>query len=151
VSRISYSDEEDFAGQFELWQANCQRSLSGKRGQAALLELEAALLALPSKRLIANDLEDEEGEVCAIGALARHKNIKPQHDPDGEMAEIGEECGMPRPVAWKVVEMNDLQFDYRWSESGMTPYTAEERYAAMLAWVQKQLTRERGADKEGRG
>lgn len=43
--RISYSDEEDSPGQFALFQANCRRSLQGKKGQAALRELEAALLA----------------------------------------------------------------------------------------------------------
>lgn len=42
--RISYSDEEDHPGQFELWQANVTRSLKGKNGQRALRELESALL-----------------------------------------------------------------------------------------------------------
>lgn len=139
--RIGYSEEEDFAGQFELWQANCQRSLNGKKGQAALRELEAALLALPEKRLIANKMIDADGEVCAIGALAKHKGrdlvaetreqlsaIGIEHfddeiDGDGEMEEIGVELGMPRLVAWKVVCQNDIEIDgyyvtlpgpYRW-------------------------------------
>jgi len=42
--RIGYSEDEDYPGQFELWQANCQRSLKGKKGQAALRELEACSL-----------------------------------------------------------------------------------------------------------
>ncbi len=73
MSRISYSDEEDVPGQFALFQANCRRSLQGKAGQIALRELEAALLALPDKRLIAEKLIDADGEVCAIGALAKYK------------------------------------------------------------------------------
>src|SRR6185369_15483645 len=71
--RISYSDEEEVPGQFALWQANCRRSLQGKAGQAALRELEVALLALPDKRLIAHKMIDAEGDVCAIGALAKYK------------------------------------------------------------------------------
>lgn len=136
--RISYSDEEDFPGQFFLWQANCERSLGGRLGQAALRELEAALVALPTKRLIANDLQTPEGDVCAIGALARHKGITPSpegnvrgFDPEYEMEEIGVECGMPRMVAWKAVEKNDIELGY---------VTPEERYTRMLDWVRSELS-----------
>jgi hypothetical protein len=128
--RIGYSEDEDYPGQFELWQANCRRSLQGKAGQAALRELEAALLAMPEKRLIANKMIDADGDVCAIGALAKHKGrdliaeTKAQLadigidrfdddeiDGDGEMEEIGMELGMPRLVAWKVVCKNDVEID----------------------------------------
>jgi hypothetical protein len=71
--RISYSEDEDYPGQFELWQDNCERSLRGLAGQKSLRELEAALLALPSKRLIAHELDNGE-DCCAIGALCRMKN-----------------------------------------------------------------------------
>ncbi len=138
--RINYSEDEDYPGQFGLWQGNCQRSLSGRKGQESLRELEAALLALPSKRLISGVLE-ENGDVCAIGALVRHKNIKPEADPEEEMEDIGVECGMPRLVAWKVVEMNDVDLTSKWSVDGnkIIIYTPEERYTEMLKWVQAQL------------
>lgn len=161
--RISYSDEEEVPGQFALWQANCRRSLQGKKGQAALRELEAALLALPEKRLIADKMIDADGEVCAIGALAKHKGrdlLAEPHmgDPDefegdGEMEEIGVELGMPRLVAWKVVCKNDVEIDghyenlpgpYRWFQEqsrlrAYVPVTPEMRYEKMLAWVRQQL------------
>lgn len=153
--RIGYSDEEDYPGQFGLWQGNCQRSLKGKAGQAALRELEAALLALPSKRLIAGEFEDADGEVCSIAALAKHRGIDSgqiEANPEYDMEQVGVELGMPRLVAWKVVEMNDLHFNgkdllfaegpYRWP--GEQPYayievTPEQRYERMLAWVREQL------------
>ena len=47
--RVSYSEEENYPGQFDLWQANCKRSRQGKKGQVALRELKAALLAMPDK------------------------------------------------------------------------------------------------------
>lgn len=155
MSRISYSDDPDYPGQFELWQANCRRSLKGKAGQAALRELETALLALPEKRLIAEQLFDDEGEVCAIGALAKHKG---QLTDDlrawgeREMEEVGVHLGMPRLVAWKVVELNDFHLTgsdlvtcagpYRWPAEKpkvWVPITAESRYQQILAWVQRQL------------
>jgi hypothetical protein len=143
--RISYSDEEGFAGQFNLWQANCARSVAGRRGQNALRELEAALLALPAPRLIMKKLDDGV-DCCAIGALVRQKRITPQADPDYEMELVGEECGLPRMVAWKVVELNDIELTSRWepwsAEYGggqWVDYTPEERYEAVLRWVRGQL------------
>jgi hypothetical protein len=162
MSRISYSEEEDYPGQFSLWQGNCQRSLKGKAGQAALRELEAALLALPDKRLIAGKVIDAEGEVCAIGALAKHKGRDLLSEPnmyddgefegDGEMEEIGMELGMPRLVAWKVVSKNDIEIDgkyetlpgpARWygdRPQVYVPVTPEQRYEQMLRWIRAQLT-----------
>jgi hypothetical protein len=136
--RISYSEDEDYPGQFNLWQGNCQRSLSGRKGQAALRELRAALLALPSKRLIANELDDG-ADCCAIGALVRYKSLTPKSDREYEMEEVGVECGMPRMVAWKVVELNDVQLDRRWDGMKSVELTPEERYDAVLKWVGEQL------------
>lgn len=51
---------------------NARRSLWGRKGQAVLREVRAALLAMPEKRLIAGSLL-KDGEVCAIGAWARYR------------------------------------------------------------------------------
>lgn len=137
--RISYSEDEEYGGQFELWQANCQRSLRGKKGQAELRVLRDALLALPEKRLISGALE-RDGDVCAIACYGKFKGIdlepfKSQPDDwdedDIESDQVGIEGGMPRLVAWKVVEMNDMEFDH------LSP---EKRYERMLAWVERQLS-----------
>lgn len=156
--RIGYSEYEDFPGQFGLWQGNCQRSLKGRAGQDVLRRLEAALLALPEKKLIAGELVDDEGAVCAIGALAKHEGkLTDDLRALGEynVEEAGIDLGMPRLVAWKIVEMNDvhvgeypalvwLEGPYRWPAE--RPYThilmtPERRYEQMLAWVREQLPR----------
>jgi hypothetical protein len=130
--RINYSEEEDYPGQFELWQANCRRSLRGKAGQEELRELRAALLALPEKRLIHGELENEEGEVCAIGAYGKRKGLDlSKFDVDSDTDEVGIAGGMPALVAWKVVEMNDMELDL--------DVTPEQRYEKMLAWVESLL------------
>jgi hypothetical protein len=131
MGRISYSDDEDYPGQFELWQANCERSLRGAKGQQELAQLRAALLALPEKRLIHELLEDEEGGVCAIGAYGKHKGLDlSRFEVDSDTDQVGIAGGMPDLVAWKVVEMNDMEFDH------LTP---EQRYEKMLAWVESKL------------
>lgn len=141
MSRISYSEEEDWPGQFELWQANCRRSMRGKSGQKELRKLRDALIALPEKRLIHGSLEDADGEVCAIGAYAKTQGLDlKEFDPEDATDEVGIAAGMPAMVAWKVVEMNDMEFG-KWANAitGITPMTPELRYEKMLAWVELQL------------
>ena len=154
--RINWSDEEDRPGQFALWDANLRRSLKGKAGQHALRELEAALLALPEKRLIRDALTDDEGGVCAIACYAKHKGVDlSRFDPEDESDEVGIAAGMPRLVAWKVVALNDIELDTVWEvahgpiQRGHGVYkggiplvrdmTPEERYDAVLKWCRAQI------------
>lgn len=131
MSRISYSEDEDYPGQFSLWQANCIRSLQGKRGTQELKSMRDALIALTDKRLIRGSLIDEDGSVCAIGAYAQHNGVDlSTFDPECDSDEVGIVAGMPRMVAWKVVEMNDIEFDH------LTP---ERRYEKMLEWANRMI------------
>jgi len=159
MSRVSYSDDEDYPGQYALWQANCERSARGKVGQRVLREMEAALLALPSPRLIANAVS-LRGEVCAVGAyLAAKKAQQAGTDIASAIATIEQECGdedaqsynetdelgtaagMPRLVAWKLVALNDIEVPHGRYRSGVyVETTPEERYAEVLAWVRSQIT-----------
>jgi hypothetical protein len=146
--RLNYSDDEDYPGQFNLWQANCARSLRGKAGQAELRELEAALVALPEKRLIHGALTDEDGGVCAVACYARHKGIDlSTFDPEYESDDVGVRAGMPRLVAWKVVALNDIELE-SWCGYVEGPATREEsRYAHRGVWVHRDLTPEERYEK----
>lgn len=90
MSRSGYSDDYDYdplaSGR---WKAALNSAMRGKRGQAFLREMLAALDALPRKRLVANVLQqarwDESGEnlvpvkdgdVCAFGAVGRARGIE---------------------------------------------------------------------------
>ena len=135
--RINCTDEEQFTGQFDLFEANIRRSINGRRGQKALHELRDVLLAMPNKRLIKGDLE-HDGEFCAIGAYAKAKGVDlANFDPeDDNHDEAGVEAGMPYLVAWKVVWENDEGAPWtQWRNRE----TAEARYERMLAWVELQL------------
>lgn len=155
--RIECAEEEDFQNQGFLWAANVERSLKGKKGQSALRELEAALLALPEKRLIADHLESN-GEVCALGALGKYKGKpippEPKHcDEYGEwqesyeieeqMIDFGRVLGVPRLVAIEIVYRNDNEW--------FREFTPEQRYQRMLAWTQKQLMPVAASTSEGGG
>lgn len=121
--RINYTEDEDFPGQFHIWQANCRRSLRGKAGQAALRRLEAALLAMDEKRLIRGKLVNSVADVCAIGALAKAEGKLPDPEPlvdddeddlDDTAVFAEDHLGFPHLVAWKVVEQNDIVNDVVW-------------------------------------
>ena len=153
--RINCADDEDYPGQFALWDANCRRSMRGRAGQQALRDLEAALLALPSKRLIADALE-ADGDVCAIACYGRAKGVDlSRFDNEDQSDDVGIAGGMPALVAWKVVAQNDLVCDTVWEvadgpiQPGHGHYkggiplvrkmTPEERYERVLSWVRSQL------------
>jgi len=174
--RVDYSEDEGYPGEFALFQANCTRSLKGKAGQAALRELEAALLALPAPRLAGNVVA-AHGDVCAVGAVLLARKARelggdlaaaqaaleaecgdPEDQAFDETTDRAEELGMPRLVAWKVVAKNDVEFppgrSVRAEGPNLRPYrdeyysagaqvwidaTAEDRYAYVLRWVQRQL------------
>ena len=131
--RINCSDDEEFGGQFVLWEANCRRSIKGRHGQAALRELRDVLLSLPSKRLIAGALE-HDGEFCAIGAYAKAKGVDlgTSTPEDDNHDAAGVKAGMPRLVAWTVVYENDEAIHYE---------PPEARYARMLRWVESCLAK----------
>lgn len=143
-SRFEYCDDGEGIP-IGLWRNIVKRSITGKRGQEALRELEAALLALPQKRLISGFVRDE-GNVCAVGALGLYREMQagkslddalealPEWaDNDFETAEYGRDLGLTETLAWTIAEANDEKF------SDMSP---EARYDAMLAWVRDRLRQE---------
>lgn len=162
--RLNYSDDEERPGQFALWDANVRRSIQGRAGQQALREFEAALLAMPEKRLIKDALTDDDGNVCAIGCYARSKGVDlSKFDPEDESDEVGVAAGMPHLVAWSVVALNDITLDTVWelAEGPLERHdavyrgpnhdpdvrgialirdmTPEERYDRVLTWVRERV------------
>ena len=163
MSRINYSDDEDRPGQFALWNANVYRSVRGKAGRAALLELEAALLALPRKRLVRHVVACD-GDVCAVGAVllmrkarelgsveAAQVALEHEMGPAEDQAyietdDIGVSLGMPRLVAWKLVALNDIEIDYWYAyaegpdEKDRRPYPSYAPH--MGVWTRYEYTPE---------
>lgn len=74
MSRFDYDGDGDGLP-YWLWESNVSRALGGRRGQQALAEMEAALLALPEPKLVEGHLAIDGG-VCAIGAYVAHKKAQ---------------------------------------------------------------------------
>ena len=68
MSRSGYTDDYD-GWDLIRWRGAVHSAIRGRRGQAALREIIAALDALPEKWLAANSLETADGDYCTLGAL----------------------------------------------------------------------------------
>ena len=142
-------------GRFERNQRVVWKS---KRGQKVLRELEAALLALPEKKL-ARDIfcrkKEDELQVCVLGAYALYKGktveqmdyLNPEmYEEDGKEyvehvpydhwwtgKEISSFSDMATTMGALLVEYNDEIF------GNSTP---EERYEKMLELIRKRIVNE---------
>jgi hypothetical protein len=136
MSRSGYSDDcENLA----LWRGRVMSATRGKRGQAFFRALLAALDAMPEKRLITSALQDEDGEVCAIGALGRFRgvdmiNIDPE-DPE----QVASAFNVASCLAQEVEYMNDEYYERLFKNGSYRDCTAEERWAYMREWAAKQI------------
>lgn len=161
----SWEDDEPYPNATALFQANVDRATKGKRGQALLKEIEAALLAMPEKRL-SRHIVCQGGEVCMLGAMAVERAVRAgkgraeamaeleaqakkwgQYDKDDEdWDESDDETFVylkdlldihSESLAWMLVYQND--------EGAWDARTPEQLWERMLKWVQARIVRERGS------
>ncbi len=71
-----YDGDENTDLAMGRWRAQVASAMRGRRGQKFFVDLIAALDALPEPKLVAGHLETTEGEVCALGALGRYRQVK---------------------------------------------------------------------------
>lgn len=129
MSRSGYSEDCD-SNYIYLYRSVVGRAIAGKRGQAFLREMVAALDAMPEKRLIADALE-HGGEVCALGSVGAKRGIDmtkmDAHDPDA----LGVVFGIARALAAEIEYEND--------EEGFSDETPGARWQRMRRWASKNL------------
>lgn len=145
MSRSGYSDDCENLG---LWRGAVQRAMTGYRGQHFLRKLRDALDAMPVKRLITGEIANGTGDVCALGSV----DPACKADPDDREA-VGQHFGIAPAMAAEIVYINDERFDgeyvaaegpslsayYGRPTSVWRPFTPEERWIRMRAWVDEQI------------
>lgn len=146
MSRSGYSDDCDYDQNLNLYRANVDRTIAGKRGQAFLREMAAALDAMPVKELVADDIVRDENHVCAIGsvALARKMDVANVDPYDGDS--VAAAFGISRILACEIAYKNDECSPTRYERTpegysrrlpGETP---AERWLRMRKWVAACIT-----------
>lgn len=123
MSRAGYSDDID---QWALirWRGQVASAIRGKRGQAFLLDLIAALDALPEKTLIAHDLEQGEN-VCAIGSVGRLRGIDMAKLNPEDHDILSKTFGIAEPLVREI----EFENDEGYYDSG------KARWQAMRDWA----------------
>lgn len=129
MSRSGYSDDYEHLA---LYRQAVHLATTGHRGQAFLRKLRDALDAMPVKRLITDQIRNDSGEVCALGALDPTAD---DYAADG----LARHFGIARSLAAEIVYVNDEWWTNR-------PETPEERWTRVRSWVDRQLLKEPPAD-----
>ena len=129
MSRSNYSDDYEY---LDLYRANVHRTIHSKNGRAFLEELASTLDAMPSKRLIQNDMLNSAGEACAMGAVCRRRGQDVSRIDIYDRDQVGKILGISGMLAAEIAYEND-EGDLRWHE------TPEDRWARMRQWVSAHL------------
>lgn len=129
MSRSGYSyDYENVA----MWRGQVASAIRGKRGQAFFRDLVAALDALPEKKLIEGDLQDDSGCVCALGALGVKRGITLDAIDTYDYDALSKTFDIAHQLAQEVMFEND--------EGGIRGReTPEERWTRVRAWAVEQI------------
>lgn len=157
-----YEDDGDDPLAFGRWRAQVRSATRGKRGQKFLIDLLAALDALPEKRLVAGDLvfdgrpeyphpdEHEDvifgadqlvtgrgevvrvGDACALGALGLARGMDMTHLNQSDPEFVADAFGVAHQLAREVIWVND---------EDCRTYTPERRFEHVRNWVEKRITK----------
>lgn len=133
MSRSGYSDDCEYLG---LYRGTIRKATFGKRGQAFFRDLVCALDAMPVRRLIDGDLQTEEGEVCALGALAKAKGAALEPDDTYDYDKLGKTFNIAHQLACEVMYENDEGGPWRPHHQKETP---EERWQRIRKWAAEQI------------
>lgn len=130
MSRSNYSDCLD---EWDLirWRGQVASAIRGKRGQRLLVDLVAALDALPEKVLIAEELVNSDGDYCALGAVGARRGIDMSRLDPEESETVAEAFDIADPLAREITYINDECSGY-----GETP---QQRWQRVRDWAIKQI------------
>lgn len=131
MSRHGYIDECDL-DQFALirWRGAVLKAIRGKRGQAFLREMIAALDAMPEKALAESVLVGKEGEVCAMGCVLKQRGTDTKEIDPEDYEAVAKITGLAEAMVREIAYEND---------EGWYDETPEKRWTRMRAWAEKNL------------
>lgn len=165
MSRSGYTDDCDDNLAFGRWRGAVKSAIEGNRGQALLVDLLAALDAMPDKRLHSGNFATADGEFCTLGVLGAQRGTKMDDLGDAEdgcdTSLVGQRFGIAPAMAAEIMDLNDEHVDdFKWIEvevCGPPRYprdshfqcvrvinesAASDRWQYMRNWVAKNIKKE---------
>ena len=141
MSRSGYCDDNDDNWRHICWRGAVNSAIKGKRGQSFLIELAAAMDAMPAKRLVTEELQ-ADGEYCTLGVVGAARNLDMSVlDPD-DAEVVADKSGLAAAMVREIVYENDERYgDYKWvdGERKYVRESPEERWIRMRKWVDSQI------------
>ncbi|HEX4843218.1 MAG TPA: hypothetical protein VFV57_06065 [Limnobacter sp.] len=162
MSRSGYVDDIEDNWRHICWRGAVNSAIKGKRGQAFLKELIAALDAMPKKALIGNSLVTSSGEYCTLGVLGASRGIDLEKIDPEDWEQVANAFSIAPAMVREIVFENDEVFNdwewvygeicgpmpTRWGQQHNTSVrvykenAAELRWAHMRKWAESQLNKE---------
>jgi hypothetical protein len=130
MSRSGYNDYDGDNWDLIRWRGAVTSAIKGRRGQAFLKEMLAVLDAMPEKRLASDELE-HQGEVCALGAVGRARQIDMSKIDPHDPPQVAPAFGISEALAREIVYVND--------EGCWGVDTPEKRFERVRTWVVSQI------------
>ena len=127
MSRSGYTEDCD-GWDLIRWRGQVASALRGKRGQDFLREMLVALDSLPTKRLIAEELE-ADGEVCALGSVGRARGLDMSSLDPRDHEDLADVFG----VAHQMIQ------EIEWENDGFGTEDPGRRFSRIRAWVVSQI------------
>jgi len=118
MSRRGYSDDFDDYDPLALgrYRAQVMSAVRGRRGQALLTELLAALDAMPDMRLVAGELE-ADGQFCALGVVGQARGLNLATIDTYDVEALGPKFNIAEQLAREIMWVNDEHVsNTRWVE-----------------------------------
>lgn len=161
MSRSGYSDDygDDDPLALGRYRAQVNSAIRGKRGQALLRELLAALDAMPDKRLVAGELE-AGGQFCALGVVGQARGLNLASIDTYDVESLGPKFNIAEQLAREIMWVNDdfvsnwryvdveicgplRPWDGRYATIRVANERAgEQRWREVRAWVEKHIAKE---------
>ncbi len=136
MSRSGYSDACE-GWDLIRWRGAVNSAIKGKRGQALLKDMANALDKMPVKRLIAKELITKDGEVCALGAVAKKRCIDTFKVDPTDSKRVSVLFNIAEALAKEIAFENDLVQEYGEEEP------PKRRWERMRKWVKDNLVDEK--------
>lgn len=133
MNRSNYIDDCDVDPlDFGRWRAQVASTIRGRRGQAFLRELAAAMDAMPEKVLIANELVNDEGDCCTIGVVCKARGIDVSAIDIECPSSVGKAVGISHQLAAEIEHLND-----DWPNED-----PKARWTRMRKWVESKIMKD---------
>jgi hypothetical protein len=126
--RSGYSDDLD-QRDLAMYRGRVASAMRGERGQMLLRDALAALDAMPVKRLVRDELQTPDGDVCLLGACGRLRGFDDLDmiDPDDHDV-LAKRFNVSRCLIAEIEFVNDDDFGYRTE-------TPEQRFERVRKWL----------------